>query len=147
MLGVNVNGLLSTPQVTFTYGPSGAVSRAGYWHPQKSAEAGVARYVPEGIARMRAAVPPGTPIAITEYGLPQDQSNFTGPGLQIGPLIQKIIDTAQACGLVGVVWWQIFDNEEQSPGVPRGFHLYSRNGTSTTHGALSGAGTKYASIL
>jgi hypothetical protein len=118
-----------------------------FWHPQKNAEHNADFYMRKGVARIRAAVPAGTPVAITEYGFPQDQTSFTGLGLDAAGLIQQVVDTSNSLGLEGLIWWQIFDNEEQSLGVPRGFCLYDRNGNSTDAGARNSAGDKYAEIL
>lgn len=149
MGGLNVNPgcMLSADKLTITGADNGVLTTARFWHAQRNATFNIDYYMREGVARIRRMVPAGTPIAITEYGFPQDQTNFTGGGLTAGPLIQQVIDTATALNLAGVIWWQIFDNEEQSPGVTRGFHLYARNANATTPGALSPAGVKYDAIL
>lgn len=145
--GAIIYHMLSANGVTLTGSNSGLITYAKYWHPQRNAAANCDFYLRKGIARIRDAVPKGTPVAITEFGFPQEQSNFTGTGLDVGGLIQQVIDTATALNVAGIIYWQIFDNEEQSPGVPRGFSLYSRNGNATTPGPLNGAGQKFDSIL
>lgn len=145
--GAIVYHMLSAPGLVVTGSNAGLLTTATHWHVQTNAEDNIDYYVRKGVDRIRDHVPAGTPIAITEYGFPHEQSNFTGIGLDVGRLIQKVIDTAAAVGLVGVIWWQIFDNEEQSPGVPRGFCLYDRDGSNTVSGPLSPAGVKYDAIL
>lgn len=148
MGGLNVNPgcMLSAPTMTLTGANSGTLTTASYWHPQKNAEANLDTYIRNGVARIR-RIEPLMPIAITEFGFPQEQTNFTGAGLDVAGLIRQLHDTAEDLGLLGTIYWQCFDNEEQSPGNPRGFHLYYRNGSSATQGALSPAGTKYADMM
>ncbi len=147
MGGLNVNCMLSGPGVSLTAADDGILTVARNWHVQTTAEANIDFYLRKGFDRIADAARAGTPICISEYGFPQDQTNFTGLGLDVGRLIQKVIDTADDLGMAGVIYWQVFDNEEQSPGVTRGFHLYTRDGNASTPGALSAAGVKYASIL
>lgn len=113
---------------------------------QATAEAILDRQITKAIRRIQKAMP-GARVYIGEYAWPQDESWFTGLGLDTGALIQRVIDTAEDLGVTDLVYWQIFDNEEQSPGVPRGFSLYDRNGNNTTPGSLNDAGTKYQALL
>ncbi len=120
---------------------------------QADAEANIASLMTKGFNRVRAALQayPGAPFTkrfyIGEFGWPENDAGFISLGLDVGALIQKAIDTANTLGVTDMIYWQICDNEENSPGVPRGYNIYTRNGSSTTVGALSGAGTKYAAIL
>ncbi len=145
--GAIIYHMLSADGMTLTGSNDNLITTAKWWHVQMAAEDNTNRLLRKGFKRIQDAVAPGTPIAITEYGYPQEQSNFTGIGLDVGRLIQKVVDVGTAIGLAGLIWWQILDNEEQSPGVPRGFCLYDRNGNSTTAGSLNAAGLKYDSIL
>ena len=98
------------------------------------------------VTRIRRAAP-RSKVVFSEFAWPQDEPSFIGLGLNLGQLIQRVIDTANNLSVDGAIWWQIFDNEEMAPGVPRGFSLYDRNGNATTPGALNDAGVKFASIL
>jgi hypothetical protein len=82
-----------------------------------------------------------------EFTWPQDETQFTFHSLDVASLIQKVIDMANTLGVIGVSWWQIFDNEEQSAGVPRGFGIYSRDGNAATPGPLTDAGTKFTTLV
>lgn len=113
---------------------------------QATAEGLIDQRLTKALRRIKKAMP-GARVYVGEYAWPQDELWFTGLGLNMGGLIQRVIDTADAEGCTDVVYWQIFDNEEQSPGVPRGFSLYDRNGSGTTPGALNDAGLYYQSIL
>jgi photosystem II stability/assembly factor-like uncharacterized protein len=147
LTGEIVYHMLSTADLTITGSPNGRMTIAPFWHCSKAAESNIDRFIRKGVKRIKEFVDPDTPIVLSEYGFPQQQSNFTGLGLDIAAMIQQVIDTANAIGIYGVIWWQILDNEEQSPGVPRGFCLYDRDGSSTTAGPLNAAGLKYQSIL
>lgn len=110
------------------------------WGAQAYTEAQIETRLTSTINRIR-RVKPNVPIVFSEYTWPQDETQFTTHAMNVGDLIDKVIAMATSLGVKGCVWWQLFDNEEQSPGVPRGFGLYDRNGSSTTPGALSAAGT------
>lgn len=97
------------------------------------------------VTRIR-RVAPDARIVFSEFAWAQDEPSFTGLGLNLGQLIQCVIDAANANGVDGCIWWQIFDNEEQSPGVPRGFSLFDRNGNATTPGPRNDAGDKFAAL-
>ena len=87
------------------------------------------------------------PIVISEFGWPIDNPGFVSGGYDVGQLLQVTLDTADALGIVGGIYWQILDNEEQAPGVPYGFGLYARNGSSNVVGPLTATGTYYQGIL
>jgi hypothetical protein len=110
------------------------------WGAQAYTEAQIETRLTSTINRIRRVLP-NVPIVFSEFTWPQDEAQFTVHGMDVGDLIDKVIAVATSLGVAGCVWWQLFDNEEQSPGVPRGFGLYSRNGSSTTPGALTAAGT------
>jgi hypothetical protein len=86
-------------------------------------------------------------IVISEFGWPIDDPTFVAGSYDVDALLQKVLDVAEAQGVVGEIYWQILDNEQQSPGVPRGFCLYSRDGNSTTVGALNTVGQFYQALL
>jgi hypothetical protein len=96
------------------------------------------------VARVRAEAG-NVPIVIGEYGFPQLAPYW--PGFDVGALHQVVIDTADALGVEGEIFWQVIDNEEYAPGMPRGFALYERNGNSSTVGALTESGAFYQSLL
>jgi len=123
------------------------VTEQGWGSGQAAIEAAIQASLPEVVRRVRRAVGPRVPVIIGEFGWPQDEAAFNGTSPNVGQLIQKVIDVGNTLGIQGAAWWQILDNEQQSPGVPRGFGLYNRNGSSTTVGALNDAGTYYQGIL
>jgi len=112
---------------------------------QAALEDDIAVKLTEIVRRIREVLPT-TPIILGEYGWPSQASYFPA-GLDIGALHAKVIDVGTALGIEGEIPWQLIDNEEETPGNPRGFNLYLRNGNSTTVGALSAAGVFYDSIL
>lgn len=112
---------------------------------QAQTEALIATRLKQVVTRIRNAAPNAT-IIFSEFAWAQDEPSFTSLGLDVGSLIQCVIDNASLNGVSGCIWWQIFDNEEQSPGVPRGFGLYNRNGTSTSPGPLNAAGNKFVTL-
>lgn len=87
------------------------------------------------------------PIVISEFGWPIDDPTFVAGSYDIAALILKVINVANSLGCAGEIYWQVLDNEQQSPGIPRGFGLYTRNGNSTTVGPLSGSGIFYRDYL
>lgn len=97
-----------------------------------------------GLVRKRV---PGVDIILTEYGWPIYDPLFVSLGYDIPALWSKAISVAQSLGIVGGIPWELLDNEEQSPGVPRGFLMYDRNGNSTTVGPLSVSGSYFSNIL
>lgn len=99
----------------------------------------------KGVHKIRRALGPNTRVAFSELGFPQDEVPFSSA--DVFALINAGISVADELGVTDLVWWQIFDNEEQSPGVPRGFGLYDRNGSSTSPGALNDAGITFQSLL
>lgn len=90
---------------------------------------------------------PNVPILLTEYGWPIYDPTFVGHAYNIGALWAKVISVATSLGIEGQIPWQLLDNEELSPGNPRGFLMYDRNGSSTTVGALSASGAYFDGIL
>jgi hypothetical protein len=138
----NVLPLVNVDLISYT-----AYEAINFWGAnQTDAENNIQLYLTKALRRLK-AVKPGTRIYVGEYDWPQDEPGFTGIGLNVAGLIDKVISICNAEGITDLVWWQIFDNEEQSPGVPRGFGLYNRNGSSTTPGALNAAGIKYQALL
>ena len=83
---------------------------------------------------------PGVPIQIGEFGYPE------GPekpfGRDIGAMVTRTYEIASEVGaLVDFIYWEVFDNEEYSPGVPRGFYVVKPDGTT------SAAGTALEALL
>lgn len=76
---------------------------------------------------------PGVPISIGEFGFPEGPE--LPPGRDVGAMIRVISDVAKSYGVKWLTYWEVFDNEEYSPGVPRGFYTHKPGG------ALSVAGT------
>lgn len=81
---------------------------------------------------------PGVPIQIGEFGFPEGVE--LPPGRDVGAMIQVVYDIAVAEGVTDFIYWQVFDNEETSPGVPRGFYTMKPDGTSSV------AGTKLVAL-
>ena len=88
------------------------------------------------VARVRASS--DCPIYIGEYGFPELEVPVW---FDTGEAIEQVVDTAAALGLLGHIYWQVYDNEEISPGVPRGYYLVKPNGDQ------SAAGLKIISLV
>jgi hypothetical protein len=120
---------------------------------ESDAEANIISLMTKGFYRVKQALQPDITKPFTkrfyigEYGFPLNDPGYQSLSLNTGNLIQKVIDTANSLGFTDVVWWQIVDNDELSPGNPRGYDLYIKSGSSNVVGALSDAGVKYQSIL
>jgi len=80
-------------------------------------------------------------MMVGEFGWPENDSGFLFNNLSPGPLIQKVTDIANANNFTDMYYWEIYDNEELSPGNPRGYYLIDKTGS------YSRAGTKYLSLL
>lgn len=112
-----------------------------YGANQAECEANIERLMTRAAFNVRRVLGPQVRLYIGEYGWPEAEPGFSGLGLNLGALIQKVIDTADALGFTDMVFWNLFDNEEQSPGVPRGYYVYDETLT------LSDQGTKLATVL
>lgn len=88
---------------------------------------------------------PGVPIYVGEFGFPQDEASMTG--FDVGGFLDRILSVSDELGLTHLVWWQLFDNEEQSPGVPRGYGLFDRDADEATPGARNAAGDWFVTEL
>jgi hypothetical protein len=82
---------------------------------------------------------PGVPIQIGEFGFPEGVE--LPSGRDIAPMINAVHSIALAAGCKNFIYWQVFDNEESSPGVPRGFY------TVRPDGSTSVAGTAMAALI
>lgn len=91
--------------------------------------------------RLRAAhalvqdVMPGVQTYIGEFAWPEAESWFASQSLDVDSLVGRVVDTAAALGMLYCVFWTYRDNEEQSPGVPRGFYVRLPNGSLSAQGA------------
>lgn len=72
---------------------------------------------------------PNTPWYVGEFGFPEGIE--LPPGRSVDPMIRVIHDVAEDEGATMLLYWQTFDNEETSPGVPRGFYLVKPDGSSS----------------
>lgn len=113
---------------------------SGWAGGQSSAESSIATLFERFVKKVRQAMP-NTPIYLGEFGFPEAEPSFTGPGLNVGNLIQKVIDVGDSLGVTASVYWNWTDNEEISPGNPRGYYLIKPDTT------MSGAGIKWLAIL
>lgn len=109
------------------------------WGSQEFTEGKIEEYLRRTAAKVRREIG-DVPMVASEFNWPQDEAQFTVHSLDVPRLIDKVIAVTNDLGFKGCIWWQLFDNEEQSPGVPRGFGVYSRNGIATTPGPLTAAG-------
>lgn len=82
---------------------------------------------------------PGVPIQVGEFGFPEGAE--LPPGRDVGDMIQVVYDICLAEGVTDFIYWEVFDNEETSPGVPRGYYTMKPDGTT------SQAGAKLAELL
>lgn len=80
---------------------------------------------------------PGVPIQIGEFGFPEGVE--LPPGRDVGAMIDVVHSIALAHGVTDFIYWQVFDNEETSPGVPRGFYTVKPDGTTSVAGAAMAA--------
>lgn len=118
------------------------------WHlglSQAALEADIEAKLEELVKRIR--VHHSGPIALSEFGWPIYNSGFSSRGYDSASLLDTLLTKAASLGIVGEIYWQILDNEQQAPGVPYGFGLYDRNGNSTTVGGLNPLGLYYQGIL
>ena len=90
------------------------------------------------IRAMRNAFPNAL-IQIGEFGFPEGIEMPVGR--DIGAMVQTVYDVALAEGVDIFTYWQFFDNEETSPGVPRGFWVMKPDGS------YSLAGTKLLTLM
>lgn len=111
------------------------------WGNQATTEANIQELFTKAIRVVKRKVGNYVPMMIGEFGWPENDSGFIFNGLSAGPLIQKVTDIANANNFTDMYYWQIYDNEELSPGNPRGYYLIDRTGS------YSQAGTKYLSLL
>lgn len=93
----------------------------------------------KAMAILRHSFPYAQFFQIGEYGFPEVQA--VGLGRDVGDMVGPVIDEATAAGFSWCTYWQIFDNEELSPGNPRGFYLTKPDGSD------SDAAAKYATLL
>ncbi len=112
---------------------------------QAALQADIVAKMTEVNARIR-AVAPNTPIVCGEFGFPQEATYWPGT-LDAAGLTQTFVQTADALGWEGEIYWQMCSNELEFPGQPRGFNLYAMNGNSDTVGAKNAIGLYYDSIL
>lgn len=87
-----------------------------------------------------------TPIFLGEFGFPQEAPYWPVTLDAVG-MLDAVITTATALDFVGEIYWQGISNEEYAAGFPRGFNLWSRNGSSATVGARNAIGDYYAALL
>lgn len=80
---------------------------------------------------------PGVPIQVGEFGYPEVQA--TGLGRDITPMINAFATAARNVGTKDFVYWEVFDNEESSPGNPKGYWTVKPDGTVTVAGAAMAA--------
>lgn len=112
-----------------------------YGSSQAEAEANIEARLTQSVRTIKRVLGNNVRLYIGEYGWPEAESGFASLGLDLGDLIQKVSDVGDALGITDCVFWQLYDNEEQSPGVPRGFYVYDETG------ALSEQGTKLAALI
>lgn len=82
---------------------------------------------------------PGVPIQIGEFGFPEGPE--LPPGRDVGAMIQTVYDVCLAQGVETLIYWQVFGNDELSPGVLRGLYTVKPDGTPSV------AGLKLASLV
>lgn len=75
---------------------------------------------------------PGVPMQIGEFGYPENEAPG---GRNCGTMVTATYNIAAQFPLMKhFIFWQIFDNEEISPGVPRGFYVVKPDGTTSDSG-------------
>lgn len=108
---------------------------------QAAAEANIEALLTRSVRTIRGVLGPNVRLYIGEYGWPEAEPGFNSLSLDGGALVQKVSDVGDALGITDCVFWELYDNEEQSPGVPRGYYVYDETG------ALSAQGTKLATLI
>lgn len=101
---------------------------------QADAEASIAWLLPR-VAQRVARYARHSSFQVGEYGFPERRPDFAGSGLDAGGLVAKVVQTAEQVGFTDCVFWNFWDNEQQSPGVPVGFYIYDENGDLGSQGA------------
>ena len=125
----------------------GWTAEGGAIQTQEGIEADIA----DKLARIQrrlwmAGMPRATPIMLGEFGFPQEAPYFPGTLDAVG-MLDAVITNAELLGFVGEIYWQGLSNEEYAAGFPRGFNLWSRNGSSATVGPRNALGDYYAALL
>lgn len=108
---------------------------------QVDAEANIETLLTRAVKHVQAEIGTQTPLYIGEYGWPEAEAGFTGLSLSVSGLIAKVATVSTSLGLTHAIYWNYYDNEEISPGNPRGYYLIKPDTTN------SGAGTYFNSIL
>lgn len=72
---------------------------------------------------------PGVPLMIGEFGFPEGAE--LPVGRNVGDMINVVHAIALSEGVDTLIYWQVFDNEETSPSVPRGFYIVKPDGSSS----------------
>lgn len=117
----------------------GTIVDQGGWGADLAAWTAATTPVMTKCLRAIASAFPGVPIQIGEIGFPEGPEKPTGR--DIGAMVEVCYNIALANGVKHFIYWQVFDNEEYSPGVPRGFYIIKPDGTT------SAAGAKLISLL
>ena len=111
----------------------GTIVQQGGWGASLEAwEAATVPVMKKCLRAIKAAFP-GVPVYIGEFGFPEGVE--LPPGRDVGAMIQVVYDVALAEGVTILLYWQVFDNEESSPGVPRGFFTVKPDGSTSVAGA------------
>lgn len=110
----------------------------GYGASYAAWEAAVIPMFAKALRQIQLACP-GVPIQIGEFGFPEGAE--LPEGRSVADHINAVHAVALAAGVVDFIYWQWADNEETSPGVPRGYWIIKPDGTA------SGAGTAMAALL
>lgn len=76
---------------------------------------------------------PGVPIQIGEFGFPEVQA--ASLGRDVGVMINDVAAICAAYGVTDFVYWEVFDNEEITPGVPAGYWTVKPDGSVSVAGA------------
>lgn len=80
---------------------------------------------------------PGVPVQIGEFGYPENQAPV---GRNCGDMVTVTYNLfASTPHAQNFIYWQVFDNEEISPGVPRGFYIIKPDGSTSDSGAALAA--------
>lgn len=107
-----------------------------YGANQAATEAIIQTRMTRAAFNVRNALKPGqVRLYIGEYGWPEKEAGFISLGLNMAQLVAKVRTVAQSLGITDCAFWQLFDNEEQSLGVIRGFAVYDRSLALTDQGA------------
>lgn len=106
---------------------------------QADANASIDALVPKVRDKIRMATRDRCPIYVGEGAWPEADPSFTSLSLNAGTMMTRTLDLCESLGMWGFFPWNLFDNEELSPGVPRGYYMVKPDGALSDQGVVVAA--------